>query len=348
MEMNNIQINDYNFDNFVEELFEKIGNLNFEVKEKSQKIENKEFIYNSLLEYFDEHKDRITFSLKDHFNFDNKSLDESGRIGEHIYEASLKRIAYMFNYEKGKDEFKKMFEENDSVFIENSTNCDKCDCYVNYYFDLKDLVIKTPEDSWNKLEPCSIKKEIDYKLELDIPSKKIVFTNYFRGILEEDKYNKFSINNYKGMVEHAKAYENDNIGYVFVGNSSPNIYINKDKKNIIAGNYYVLEEYQGYKQNNEIKDFFDNYDITPKEIENIEKKLSNFEEKGHISTDLWAITFMDYNQFIELLNKKGIKEKNYEEDFFIVDIDGTKIEIETNMIENKLNDENHKFSIKIF
>ena len=55
---------------------------------------------------------------------------------------------------------------------------------------------------------------------------------------------------------------------------------------------------------------------------------------------------MDYDQFIDYLNKKGIKEEDYKEDFFIVDIDSTKIKVETNNIEYKNKDENLYFSIK--
>ena len=55
---------------------------------------------------------------------------------------------------------------------------------------------------------------------------------------------------------------------------------------------------------------------------------------------------MDYDQFIDYLNKKGIKEEDYKEDFFIVDINSTKIKVETNNIEYKNKDENFYFSIK--
>ena len=56
---------------------------------------------------------------------------------------------------------------------------------------------------------------------------------------------------------------------------------------------------------------------------------------------------MDYDQFIDYLNKKGIKEEDYKENFFIVDINSTKIKVETNNIEYKNKDKNMYFSIKM-
>ena len=56
---------------------------------------------------------------------------------------------------------------------------------------------------------------------------------------------------------------------------------------------------------------------------------------------------MDYGQFIDYLNKKVIKEEDYKEDFFIVDINSTKIKVETNNIEYKNKDKNMYFSIKM-
>ena len=56
---------------------------------------------------------------------------------------------------------------------------------------------------------------------------------------------------------------------------------------------------------------------------------------------------MDYGQIIDYLNKKVIKEEDYKEDFFIVDINSTKIKVETNNIEYKNKDKNMYFSIKM-
>ncbi len=54
---------------------------------------------------------------------------------------------------------------------------------------------------------------------------------------------------------------------------------------------------------------------------------------------------MDYDQFVGYLNKKGISEQDYEEDFFIVDINSTKIKVKTNNIEYK-KDKKMAFEIK--
>lgn len=342
-----LEKNKYDIDKFTDDILEFTSKLDFNTENKELKKENYTKTHNFLLEYFKDFSNEITFDLKDHFDFDGQTLEESkDRFSQYFFESSLRRIVYMINWDNiTKEELKNdLTSERELYSMSNSQNCSKCDCYISYAFDFQDLKIKAL-DGYEELQPCSIKKELDYKLELEIPSKKIVFTNYFRGILDDDKYKDFSLNSYKGMVEHAKAYEKDNIGYVFVGNGSPSIFIDENKKNIIAGNFYVLEEYEGYKEDNELEDFFENYDISKEEIEKLEKELNGFEEQGYVCTDLWAVTFMDYDQFLSTLRKKGIKEEDYNQDFFIVDIDGTKIEIETTYIEN--NDDNNKFKIKV-
>ena len=54
---------------------------------------------------------------------------------------------------------------------------------------------------------------------------------------------------------------------------------------------------------------------------------------------------MDYEQFISLLEKKGLTEETYDEDFFVIDIASNEIEVLTNNILYK-DDENLLFSIK--
>lgn len=342
-----LEHNKYDMDKFIDDIMEFTSKLEFKSENKELKKENYTKTHNFLIEYFNNFASEIKFDLKDHFHFDGQTLEESkDRFSKYFFESTLRRVAYMIDWNiLSKEELKNdLTSEREMSFMSESQNCSKCDCYITYAFDFQDLKIKAL-DGYKKLESCTIKKELDYKLQLDIPSQKIVFTNYFRGILDDDKYKDHSLNSYKGMVEHAKAYEKDNIGYVFVGNTSPSIFINKEKDNIVAGNFYVLEEYDGYKKDNELEDFFDNYDISKEEIQNLEKQLNGFKEKGKVCTDLWAITFMDYDQFISKLKAKGIKEEDYDQDVFIVDINGTKIDIETTNIEN--DDDYNKFKITV-
>ena len=225
-----IEKNKYNIDEFIDTILEFTSKLEFKTENKELRKESYKKTHEFLLEYFKDFSNEIKFDLKDHFNFDGQTLEESkDRFSKHFFESSLRRVSYMIDWDKiSKEELKNdLTNEKETYFMSESQNCSKCDCYVSYAFDFQSLEIKAL-DGYEELKPCSIKKEVDYKLELDIPSKKIVFTNYFRGILDDAKYRDFSLNSYKGMVEHARAYENDNIGYVFVGNTSPTIFIDKN------------------------------------------------------------------------------------------------------------------------
>lgn len=346
-------IENYSFDKCVDDLFNFVETLNLKVESVDERVAYKKQINEFLLDYFSEIKKDIVFDLKDHFDFDGMtyekaSIESGSHVIKYIMDSSFRRWGFSYNFEKlDREDFKKTMLNDEELFmVSDATNCSKCNCYVSYAFDMKELKIKGV-DNFQKLEPCSIKKEIEYKLNLNIPSGKIVFTNYFRGLLDDDKYRDNSLGTYKGLIAHARDYEKDNIGYMYVGNSSPSIYIDEKKKNIIAANYYVLEEYDGYKEDNALEEFFENYEITKSELKKIQKKLNGFTEIGRVSTSLWAVTFMDYDQFKEALDKKGLNEKNYNQDFFVVEIDGSKIEVETNNIEYKNGDKDHEFSIKV-
>lgn len=295
----NINIENYSLDQCVDDLANFLETLNLKTTIREEEIDNKTKIKQYLLDYFYEIKKDIVFDLKEHFNVDGKTLEEisnqenhnlSYRTVSYMFETSIRRIGFMYDFKNfDKEDFKNIFNDKDEMFlISDARNCSKCDCYISYAFDMKELKLKAI-DNFEKLEPCSIKKEIEYKLNLEIPSKKIVFTNYFRGLLDESRYENFSLSTYKSMIEHAKAYENDNIGYVFLTNS-PNIFIDEKKQNIIVGDYYVLEEYEGYKQDNQLEDFFNNYDITQDVLNEKIKKLDKFKEVGKVCTDLWAVT----------------------------------------------------------
>ncbi len=355
-----ITIDTFNLEDFKKDIQLYLKSINFDKdkfildENREYRIQTKENFTSFLIDYFKDIKENIVFDFKNHMDFDKMSIKECEEKGfrkniiDYYFNNSLRSLGFhlnLSNEEKLNETLDEHYEDVDDSFIVNCTNCSKCDCFLNYAFDLKTLSIKTVPYI-NEVKNCEIEKEIDFSIELEIPSKKIVFTNYFRGILNKDRYSNFSINNYKGLVEHTRAYEKDNIGYIQVGNRSPHIYINKDKNEIIAGNYYFLEEYNEYKKDGEEESFFENYDVTKEKLESALNKLKGFKEKGYISTDLWATTFMDYDQFIDYLNKKGIKEEDYKENFFIVDINSTKIKVETNNIEYKNKDKNMYFSIK--
>lgn len=356
---NKLTIENYNYETFLDDLCNYIEKSNFDIEkikdDYDKRFEMKKDLNSFLLDYFKDIKKDVKFDLKGHSTFDKMTIENAYENTKYFpsyidrfFENGLQKIAYHFDFEKFRDLEKlktfitKELNDMDGSFFQADFNCEKCNCYIPYVFNLQDLTIKAT----NYVKPCEIERELEYKLNLEIPSKKIVFTNYFRDLLDESRYENFSLSNYKGMVEHAQAYENDNIGYVFLTNS-PHIFIDEKKQNIIVGDYYFLEEYEGYKQDNQLEDFFDNYDITQDVLNEKIKKLDKFKEVGSVCTDLWAVTFMDYDQFIDLLNKKGLKEKDYDQDFFVVDINGTSIEVETNTIEVKNGDEDHKFSIKV-
>ncbi len=368
MEMNSIEEikikrDSFDYETFKDDLVDFVKSLNYDESKSSlddnYRLDFKKEVLEYLNNYFIDLKNNFVFDFNDHTKFHNKSLAEakeeypfkSNHIDK-LFEKGLRAIAFRIplnlNKEIEETELRKSLDESyenihDSLYTAD-LDCSKCDCFIDYTIDFKNLKV-TYVNFVEELKPCSIKMEKDFTIELDIPSKKIVFTNYFRGLLDDERYDNFDLNNYKGMLEHTRAYEKDNIGYISVGNSAPQIYLNKEKNKIIAGRYSFLEDYGYYQRENKLEDFYENFDVTKEEVELVFKTLKGFEYKNYISTDLWAVTFMDYDQFVGYLNKKGISEQDYEEDFFIVDINSTKIKVKTNNIEYK-KDKKIAFEIK--
>lgn len=305
----------YNYINFKEDLFSFIQNdlysfhqidifdlLNNkpseemnEKREHNLKLENKLFSF--LNHYFLNHFSEIKFNLDGHQHFSKKVCLES-ILNIHTSDLFNEIPNILLNKNKIDEiltfDFKRINYEHFS--------CEKCGSYVYYIFDFNNLEMKLNNSPRNK--PCSIDKKEEYKFNLKVPSKKLVFANYFSEILDEDKYDKISINCYKGIVDHANAYASDNIGYMFVGNTCPSVFLKSDKTEIKVGNFD--EDYK-----NEIEDF---------------------SEINSVCTDLWAVCFMDYNQFLNLLKENGLKEDNYDDDFFIVNISSEEIEVLSNNV----------------
>lgn len=176
-------------------------------------------------------------------------------------------------------------------------SCSDCGERFKVYLDLETLTLTLEVDE--DFTECEIRK--DYSFDLNFPSSKIAFCNYFRGILDDKKYEVgpegqfLNINYFKDEKMHTLNYASDNIGYVFVGNTSPTIHSRDDA--LVAGMY----EPEGYL------------------------------EHGNVCTDLWAVNFMDYSQLQKILADKGIDEKEYfkEQDVFLVDSPAEKMTVTT-------------------
>lgn len=143
------------------------------------------------------------------------------------------------------------------------------------------------------IDPCEATESLS-TAELDFPSGKIYACDWFRikGFTEyvdrhQNDQERFSLNNRMGCINIAKNYAKDsNFAKFQVGNSSPSVFVGKNKIWFGYDNSdsYDLEELQKTQ---------DTPIVTAEEL--------GFEYKGYICTDLWAACFIDEQTLLEIL-----------------------------------------------
>lgn len=118
-----------------------------------------------------------------------------------------------------------------------SRNCETCGETFAVYLDLISLKFITYDYVLenDNIKKCEFIKD-NFSFRLKTPSKKLVFTNYFRGILDDDKYNPGIFITYSaGQEEETLNYAKDNIGFIHVGDANPTIYTRGDSTQLLAG-----------------------------------------------------------------------------------------------------------------
>lgn len=192
------------------------------------------------------------------------------------------------NYDKEAFKYLKMFFKNTSIIELTESTCQDCNSFTSIYIDLDKKIITTIIDKLDHLEACPIKKTpSNIKVNLKVPSKKLVFLNDPRSLIElhrEDKHS-VTINSILGIIKEVEMYAKKNIGYFFIGSFSPTIMFKKGE--------ILIAHYDDY---------------CSKDI----KKFKDYEQKGSIPIELWWYSVMDYDLFLSLCLKNNISPNSIE------------------------------------
>lgn len=200
--------------------------------------------------------------------------------------------------------------------FDDTTSCSYCSKHAKAVYDFEKKVFRLPDFLIEKdSNPCisynkSKKEQFLYEFSLNIPSKKLVFLNDIRPVFKSEREDKYtvSINSELGKKRECEEYVKNNMAYFYVGNTSPTIYQHKTKNEIIIDP--------------------DNVKLKWNSKEDTIKKINEYDERGYICTDLWAVCMADYDDFMTRCKEKDINPDNL--DVVIVDISKDKIKVKYN------------------
>lgn len=211
-------------------------------------------------------------------------VDLFDRYGE-IKNPALKQKGYKFLFITGRIE----------QFM-NAMQCKYCSETVYLALDYKTNTIKFNNDTIKNC-PSKKSKEIDeIDIELEVPSKKLVFLNSpfrFLRLEREDQY-ETTDSSVLGRVKTTEMYAKVNVGFFEVGNTNPRIFKNKEEI-VIASIHPSMKKYK--------------------------KMTKHHDEVGQIDTELWWYTVLDYELFKRLLKNKNLNIKDIKHT--VVDINNT-------------------------
>ena len=197
-----------------------------------------------------------------------------------------------------------------------------------------------PKGERGMIEP-NIEEGIEkpLKTSIEVPSKKVIFTNFFPdNISPEMEYRYSSKNSLCGLVgrrNHARHYEKHGVLYGQTGNMGLIIWVNPSKTEIIitSSNWNTYEELYG----SSIEDFDteEDYNEFIKDYNNDELEVvkylidNNFEQVGRVSCDMWRFEATDYEKGKEIIEFKNQNKNDWNyRDILVVDIAGTKVSME--------------------
>ena len=272
--------------------------------------------FKDLIQTFFEHflmDESIVFDINGHIKdlHDKKLVDvlntESYYFSkkELFHSLSFTILYDLFRLYSNKKENKEIFfsslflSSDDSFKIIDSTKCNACNEHISLYLNLETKKIS----HYKEIKKCPFSESIpnEIKVDLKVPSKKLVFLNDPRSFLSlerEDKY-KISINSLLGCIKETEMYSEHNVGFFFIGNSMPAI-MQKDGEIIFT---------HGYDEEDEDENGFN-------------PKYSDYKLKGYVCADLWWYTLLDYDLFVSIYKKKSVDFN--EIDHVVVDIESDK------------------------
>lgn len=198
--------------------------------------------------------------------------------------------------------------------LETDSPCARCGKRFVWFYnhDEKKIVCVVGElnsegqmkDWFYEYDESRCEEEFNNPQSFDFEVKdEIIFANFFRDHMdkldEEEKnrkYNYYSLNNRSGRKHVCEFHAKDNIGYQQIGNTSVDIYLSKDKTEIL-----VIEENYVYDENDNKEYSAD--DIIPK---------LGYKFYGNVSLSMWRYMFGNkcdvkdpVGDIVELKPKKG-------------------------------------------
>ena len=153
------------------------------------------------------------------------------------------------------------------------------------------------------LTPCAYPEGYpEYRVQINIPSGKIIFGNDFRDLFEEERIH-YSLTAPKGQRLISEAYAELEMFHFIVGNTCPHVFQFENGEIHIARGNYKKDSYDFPDEDWE--------DYAPAEY-----------DKGSICTDLWWYSAMDYELFKKLHFEKYDKIPELNSVFeFVLDVE---------------------------
>jgi hypothetical protein len=266
---------------------------------------------------------------------------------------------YLPDTEEQKSLFKKIFGNKDSNEIQIIKNNAITFGVANYlklysYITSCELYICMENDKivfrqfdHSKDYPIGERAMVEPKIEVDIksplktsievPSKKLILTNFFPNNISPDMENQYasynSLNGIIGRRNHARHYEKHGVLYGQTGNMGLIIWINPSKTEIIITDCdwatYVelyggsIEDFDSEKEYNDWINKFDKDRLSSVKY----LKDGNFEKVGEISCNVWRFEATDYERGKEVIELQKQNDHRFR-DIVIANIAGTKVSME--------------------
>lgn len=165
-------------------------------------------------------------------------------------------------------------------------------------------------------EPCIFRDGVKpIEVEIDVPSGKLVFVNFFKNYKEHDPKDEwsdeFSLNHARGRLNLSKHFAKQNIGYGQMGNMSVGIYQNKKNKgSIIIGKTDNPAECETLEKGEK------GYDEWKAKCDEFNEKLGGFKVKGYVSCEVWRWMCCDAS----IIGEENWKPKDYSDEPVILTV----------------------------
>lgn len=282
-------------------------------------------------EFFGKYDEEIKSVLSGHFpKMDGKTTQQLNKLKINYRYCSLSKekilskISFSLSVElidevmfegKRRKQHSMLFNKFEPNYIEliNITECDYCGSHVSIIYDFNKKIFRLSDHFLEAVGDClslSNKLKSIYKFEIKTPSKKLIFINDIRNIFEatRDDGLEVSIGTQLGRKKECEEYVKYGMAYFTMLNNSPHIYQNKTKNEIIIDPENVKLKWD-------------------KDTDNI-KNINDYDDKGYVITDLWAVCMADYDDFMRRCAEKHIDPKSLL--FVVVDIPSENIKVKYN------------------